>query len=69
MQKTGFSDDFDQVPRGLNAQDSVIGNRGKSGARTTANIPVPNGQALELNLRDFVHFKGVAALFAPACMR
>ena len=65
MQKTGFSDDFDQVPRGLNGQDSVIGNRGKSGARTTANIPVPNGQALELNLRDFVHFKGVAALFAP----
>lgn len=65
MQKTGFSDDFEQIPDGLNAQDSMIGNRATPGAVTAAQIPVSAGGALSLQLTDFIRFKGVAALFAP----
>jgi deferrochelatase/peroxidase EfeB len=66
MQKTEFSDAFKSVPNGLNSQDALIGSRQDPTAYTRFYLPRSNGSPLNLQLVDFVRYKGVVVLFAPS---
>jgi deferrochelatase/peroxidase EfeB len=66
IHKTDFGDAFKTIPNGLNAQDALIGNRADPKSNTVFSIPRENKAALNLQLKDFVRYKGVTILFAPS---
>jgi deferrochelatase/peroxidase EfeB len=66
LQKTDFSDAFKTIPNGLRSQDGLFGNRGFPGANKEFLIPTASGAAVNLQLPDFIHYKGVAVFFAPS---
>lgn len=66
MQETGFSDQFRNVKRGWLRQDNMFGLRSKPKAVPSANIRVSGGEALELPLRDFIHYRGLSLFFTPS---
>ena len=66
IQQTDFSDSFGDPPYAYTNQDGLLGNRGKSGAKPAAAIPLASGGTLPMRLADFVTYKGVSAFFAPS---
>ena len=66
MQETGFSDRFYDVKQGWRRQDSMFGLRDKPKAFASAHIPLADGTALDLPLRDFIRYKGLSLFFAPS---
>jgi hypothetical protein len=66
LQKTDFSDAFKTVPNGLNAQDALFGNRAFPGANAEHRVPLANGSAVNLQLKDFIRYKGIAVFLAPS---
>ncbi|WP_370194637.1 MULTISPECIES: hypothetical protein [Aurantimonas] len=66
MQETGFSDRFYDVKQGWRRQDSMFGLRNKPKAFASAHIPLTDGTALDLPLRDFIRYKGLSLFFAPS---
>ncbi|MBN9671854.1 hypothetical protein [Roseibium aggregatum] len=68
IQKTDFSDHFDTIRRGRKRQDMMFGFRGKRQAEATTYIPAGSAGAapLELPLKDFIRYKGIAVFFAPS---
>jgi deferrochelatase/peroxidase EfeB len=65
LQKTDFSGAFKSMPNGLNAQDSLFGNRKDASANTQFHLARPGNAPLSLQLADFIRYKGVTVLFAP----
>jgi hypothetical protein len=66
IHKTEFSDVFRKIPDGLNAQDALAGNREDPKANTQLHIPQADKAALDLQLKNFIRYKGVVVLFAPS---
>jgi deferrochelatase/peroxidase EfeB len=66
LQQTDFSDAFKAIPNGLHSQDGLFGNRGFPGANKQFHIPRADGSAVNLQLADFIRYKGVAVFFAPS---
>jgi deferrochelatase/peroxidase EfeB len=66
LQKTDFRDAFKTVPNGLNAQDALFGNRAFPGANAEHRVPLANGSAVNLQLKDFIRYKGIAVFLAPS---
>jgi deferrochelatase/peroxidase EfeB len=65
MQKTDFSDEFDNIRNGMRAQDPLCGNRSHPDANTNLVISQEGKNPLSLPLQDFIRYRGVAILFAP----
>jgi hypothetical protein len=65
MQKTDFSDEFDNIRNGMRAQDPLCGNRSHPDANTNLVISQEGKNPLSLPLQDFIRYRGVAVLFAP----
>lgn len=66
LQKTDFSEAFAAIPNGLNAQDSLFGNRNHPAANTQFHLPQQGSGPIHLQLTDFIRYKGVTVLFAPS---
>jgi deferrochelatase/peroxidase EfeB len=66
IHKTEFSDAFKKIPDGLNAQDALVGNREDPKANTQLHVPQAEKAALDLQLKNFIRYKGVVVLFAPS---
>jgi hypothetical protein len=66
LQKTGFSEAFNALPNGLDAQDAMFGNRDDPSANREFIIPQQGTTPVTLQLTNFIRYKGVAVLFAPS---
>src|SRR5262245_19571005 len=66
LQKTDFSETFSQIPNGLNAQDSLFGNRRDATANTQLHLLRQGSAPTTIQLVDFTKYKGVTVLFAPS---
>lgn len=66
LQRTDFSDAFKSIPDGLNSQDSLVGNRNFSAANSRLYIELADGSTINVQLPDFIRYKGVAVFFAPS---
>lgn len=67
INQTDFSEPLHTIPRGSERQDMMFGHREKQDAETTTHIHASNATdpALELPLKDFIRYKGLAVFFAP----
>lgn len=65
IQKTDFSDDFEAIPNGLSSQDNLFGNRSDPNAHTAFRLVRNPREAADIQLKDFITYKGVVVLFAP----
>ena len=66
MQRTDFSDVFETQPEGLKRQDALTGQRPHSAANACLHLRKSGEEAVEVSLRSFIQYRGVAILLAPS---
>ena len=66
MQQTDFSDVFEGQPEGLKRQDALTGQRPHGATNPNLLLENADGKSVEIGLRSFIRYRGVAVLFAPS---
>jgi hypothetical protein len=64
MQKTDFADGFASLPKGAERQDALTGQRPHPAAVASLRLDAPE-EPVEIDLANFIRYRGVAVLFAP----